>query len=189
MQHRIDGMPIKSPQKNKPHLSVIMSVNEDSSVETVVKALWPPHIEVPVGRKTIFHIPLDVIVDSSQLIRRTNDKNSQTNTNHLCLEKSKTAEWQANTRQPCHTYMNLFVPVTLEIPIDIGSFARNAESPMEKNFNMIRSQYASRSQSISMSSFDGSEKSFARLRDDYYRSQMARGDPIRSKRTKRAQQE
>lgn len=36
------------------------------------------------------------------------------------------------------------------------------------------------------SSFDGSESSYARLKDDaYYHSQVAVGDPIRSKRTKR----
>lgn len=33
--------------------------------------------------------------------------------------------------------------------------------------------------------FNGPEKSFSRLRNDYYHSQVAAGDPIRARRTKR----
>lgn len=73
--------------------------------------------------------------------------------------------------------MNLFIPVELEIMDNVESIVE--DSSIGETSNTITSKTVGQA-------FDGSERSFARLLNDYYLSQVAVGDPIRSKRTKRA---
>lgn len=76
-------------------------------------------------------------------------------------------------------YLNLFVPLQLEMPTTMKPIVPALQQPIEKATNMRSSEL------VGQALFDGPEKSFARSQIDYYHSQMAIGDPIRSKRTKR----
>lgn len=100
----------------------------------------------------------------------------------MCSKKSKFGEWQPNTQQspPCKITLNLFVPIDLEVPINVESIVEESGRHIERDIEILPYKYTERA-------FDGPEKMFARAQDDYYRTQMAVGDPIRSKRTKRAQ--
>lgn len=70
--------------------------------------------------------------------------------------------------------MNILVPIALEIPINVESIVEDVGRRSDIAEPIKRA-------------FDGPEKTFARLQDDYYGSQTAIGDPIRSRRTKRTQ--
>lgn len=174
-----------SSRQSVPQLSVKLSAKSNSALETIVTALRaPPHITVPAGEAKKFRIPLEITVDSQQIRRLDSAKTKY----RWCQKNRNSTEWQSSARQsrPCNIYVNLFLPIRLEMSIDIEPFEGNAENPVAQK--TLHSERNHLTQSISMQSFDGSEKSFARLRDEYYRSQMAYGDPIRSKRTKRRAQ-
>lgn len=182
IQCSTDGMPIKSfPPNDKRDLTFLKT---GSALETFVTVLRPkPHIKEFAVKTTKFHEPSDIIVNVHS-IDRANHNISQKNMKQLCLKKLTNVMWQINRRhsQPCLTYIDLFSSQTFKIQNDVESSQKNAGNSIT---NKLRGQRAP----ISIQSFDGSEKSFARSQNDYYRSQMAVGDPIRAKRKKRAIQE
>lgn len=156
-----------------------MSATDDSPYGTLEKPVRMPRIISTPGKTTKFRIPLEFTVNS-HLIRRINTQNPKY---RLCSRKSKVNEWQPNTNRlpPCVTIMNVFVPIQLMIPINVETIVENTEQHIVQDTDVDDNKYAKRV-------FDGSEKNFARTQDDYYRSQMAVGDPIRAKRTKRTTQ-
>lgn len=182
IQCSTDGMPIKSFSPNdKPDLTLLKT---GSALETFVTALrTKPLIKEFAVKTTKFHKPSDIIVNVHS-IDRVNHNITQKNMKELCLKKSTNVMWRINRRhaQPCLTYIDLFSSQTFEIPNDVESSQKNAE-------NSFTNKLRGKREPISIQSFDGSEKSFARSQNDYYRSQMAVGDPIRAKRKKRALQE
>lgn len=174
-------MPIQSFPPNDEHLTLLMT---GSALGTFITALRPkPHIKEFAVKTTKFYKPSDIVVKVHK-INRVNHNISQKTMKQLCLKKSTNLMWRINRRysQPCPTYIDLFSSQTFKIPNDVESSQMNAENSIT---NKLRGQRAP----ISIQSFDGSEKSFARSQNDYYRSQMAVGDPIRAKRKKRALQE
>lgn len=65
------------------------------------------------------------------------------------------------------------------MPTPMDPIVPALQEPIEKATNMSPSKI------VGQTLFDGPEKSFARSQIDYYHTQVAIGDPIRSKRTKR----
>lgn len=104
------------------------------------------------------------------LDRRTINDNSKY---HSYFEKRKFPEW---CQPPCSKRIHPFAAAELEVTNNVASIVD--ELPAEKPFDMMPSKNVGRA-------FDGSEKRFARSQNDYYLSQVAVGDPIRAKRTKR----
>lgn len=72
-------------------------------------------------------------------------------------------------------HVNSFVPIQNDISNNIERAIDESERPIEN----VASKYVNQV-------FDGPEKLLALLQNDYYRTQMAVGDPIRSKRIKRS---
>lgn len=168
-------MPIKVASQEVTRLTVVVSARDDIPVATLTKPARTPQIKSTPGKTTTFRVPLEITVNS-HLIHRINIQNSKY---RLCSKKTKIREWHKNpnTQQtpPCVTLLNLFVPIELEVPINVESIVE----PIEKDADVVVPyKYSERT-------FDGPEKIYARSQDDYYRSQMAVGDPIRAKRTKR----
>lgn len=167
----INSLPTKRPRLTK--LTIVVSANDDIPFGTLVKPLRLPHIKSTPGKTTKFRVPLEVTVNS-HLIRRLNTHDTKY---RLCSKKSKFSEWHPNSKHspPCTLITNILVPIALEIPINIESIVEDVGP---------RSDIT---ESIKVRTFDGPEKTFARLQDDYYSSQVAVGDPIRARRTKRTQ--
>lgn len=158
--------------------TVVVSANDNTAIASLVKPVRTPHIRSTPGIATKYHVPLEITVNS-HLIRRINTQNSKY---QLCSNKSILREWRPNSKQspPCVRYLKVFIPIELEVPINIESIVDEVERPIERDIDVEPYEYAKRT-------FDGSEKLFARSHDDYYHSQVATGDQIRSKRTKRTQ--
>lgn len=168
----INSLPAK-PSTTK--LTVVVSANDDNPYGTLVKPLRLPHIKSTPGKTTKFRVPLEVSVNS-HLIRRINTHSTKY---RLCSKKSKFHEWHPDSKRspPCTLIMNILVPIALEIPINVESIVEDVGPHNDINEPIKRAMVA----------FDGPEKTFARLQDDYYGSQVAVGDPIRARRTKRTQ--
>lgn len=171
-------MPIKVASQEVTRLTVVVAARDDIPTATLTKPTHTPQIKATPGKTTTFRIPLEITVNS-HLIHRINIQNSKY---RLCSKKTKIREWRnnPNTQQtpPCVTLLNLFVPIELEVPINVESIVEESGRTIEKEADLVPYKYSERT-------FDGPEKMFARTQDDYYRSQMAVGDPIRAKRTKR----
>lgn len=155
---------------------MVVAARDDIPTATLTKPTRTPQIKATPGKTTIFRLPLEITVNS-HLIHRINTQNSKY---RLCSKKTKVREWRNNPNAqqspPCVTLLNLFVPIELEVPINVESIVE--ESGRLNDGDIVPYKYAERT-------FDGPEKIFARTQDDYYRSQLAVGDPIRAKRTKR----
>ena len=154
-------MPVKLASHSPTRFTVIVSAEDDIPSAIVAKPVRIPRITATPGKSTKMSLPLEFTVNSN-LIRRINTQSSKY---RVCTKKSQMHEWRPNIQlsPPCVTYLNLLVPIELEIPINIESIA---EEP-------------------GVVPFDGPEKLFARTQNDYYRTQTAIGDPVRSKRMKR----
>lgn len=107
--------------------------------------------------------------------------NTNTNDSHskfrLCLKQLKLAKWRRrhsrNGIWRCRIKFSEFGPNEIVVPFEIKS--------MDNISNADRIQ-----KNDKQTTFDGSESSYAHLKnDDYYHSQVAVGDPIRAKRIKR----
>lgn len=143
-----------------------------------MKPVRNPYAKATAGRTKQFQMPLEITVNN-HLIRRINTNNSKY---RLCARKSKVNGWQPNTERspPCITILNVLVPIEVEVPINVESIVlEDAERQVEQDIDVEPLSKSAKQ------SYDGSEKSFARTQNNYYRSQLAIGDPIRSKRNKR----
>lgn len=172
MKKGINCLPIKSADLNWTKLTVVVSANDGIPFGTLVKPLRVPNIKSTPGKTTKFHVPLEITVNS-HLVRRIN---AHSNKYRLCSKKSKFTNWHPSSKlsPPCEIVMNILVPIALEIPINTESIVEDVGRHSDIVEPIKRT-------------FDGPEKSFARLQDDYYASQVAIGDPIRARRTKRTQ--
>lgn len=156
-----------------------MSANDNNApIASLVQPQRIPRIKAIAGKAKTYRIPLEITVNS-HLIRRITAINRKY---RLCSKKSNVRDWRKLKQSPpCITILNLSVPIELEVPINVESIVEEMAQPMERDIDDYE-PYKSAKQT-----FDGSEKVFARTQDDYYRSQMPIGDPIRSKRTKRTE--
>lgn len=177
LKQRINCKPVRSAVPDLTRLTVVVAARDDIPYATLAKPPRTPHIKSTPGKTTTFRLPLEITVNS-HLIRRINNHHSKY---RLCSKKSKVHEWRPNTQRapPCVMFLNLFVPIELEVPINVESIVEDGHA-IERDTDIVPYKYPDRA-------FDGSEKMFARAHDDYYRSQTAVGDPTRSKRTKRTQ--
>lgn len=170
----INSFPLGSEftSRDFSQFTVLVGASSVTPRASLVKPDYLPHIKANLGKTEEFHLPLDVDVNS-QLIREISTPNRKY---RLCSESAGFPEWRLNSgySSPCITSMNQFVPVEL----DVESIVGGSQRPIEETVDMKPSKYVGLT-------FDGSEESFARLQNDYYRSEVAVGDPIRSKRTKR----
>lgn len=101
-----------------------------------------------------------------------------------CLKQMKLAKWRHRQSHYgiwlCSIQFSEFGPIEFVIPIDIKSMD-NISNVYENDKQTNRIQKLDE-----QTTFDGSENSYARLQNNaYYHSQVAVGDPIRSKRMKR----
>lgn len=106
---------------------------------------------------------------------------THTNKYGYCIEQLKFAGLRLNSNHLwfCSLYIYQFVPLKPSLPMNtVETIVNGTDIQFEYSVNMMPSKYVERT-------FDGSEENFARLQNDYYHSQVAIGDPIRSKRTKR----
>ncbi|XP_055303737.1 uncharacterized protein LOC129569170 [Sitodiplosis mosellana] len=171
----INCVPVKTASPELTRLTVVVSAVDDIPSAVPAKPARIPHINATPGKTTKFSVPLEITVNS-HLIRRINTQNSKY---RVCSKKSKVHEWRPSTQRspPCITYLNLFVQIELEVPINVESIVE--EYGRSRDVDVVPYKYADQA-------FDGSEKVYASTLDDYYHAQTAVGDPIRSKRTKRA---
>lgn len=154
-------IPVNVASQPLTRFTVVVSAEDDIPSAIVAKPARIPRITATPGKSTKSSLHLEFTVNSN-LVRRINTQSSKY---RVCTKKSKMNEWRPNTDQspPCVTYLNLLVPIELEVPINIESIVEEPGAV----------------------SFDGPEKLFARTQNDYYHTQTAIGDPIRSKRKKR----
>lgn len=108
------------------------------------------------------------------------NKNNNENKFRLCLKQLKPAKLRQHFRYRiwlCTIQIAKFAaPIDIKSMDDIPNVHEN-----DKQTNKIE-------KADEQASFDGSENSYARLQNHaYYHSQVATGDPIRSKRIKRMQ--
>lgn len=157
--------------------SVIVTTATPTTMLTQLNCL--PHIKATPLKCPNSHQPIEFTANG-QLIRRISTSNGKY---RVCVlsEQTHFTEWWLDFERlsQCAMYLNLFVPLQLEMPTTMKPIVPALQQPIEKATNMRSSEL------VGQALFDGPEKSFARSQIDYYHSQMAIGDPIRSKRTKR----
>lgn len=117
-------------------------------------------------------------------LRQFKTENNSNNKFRLCSKQTKLAKWRRRHSRYgiwlCIVQFLAFGPMEFVIPIDVRAMDDTANvHGNDKQANKIQ-------KIDEQFTFDGPEKSYARLQNNaYYHSQVAVGDPIRSKRKKR----
>lgn len=160
-----------------PLTALVTFAEGETSVVSVLKPTHLSHFKV-IREMKKFHTPREATVNT-KLLRHIKANNKNNSRFRLCLKRVKFAKWR---RYFCYGFQLVkSEPTEFVIPIGIKS---TDDIP---NVNVNDGQVnAIEKVDDEQTSFDGSENSYARLQNEaYYHSQVAVGDPIRSKRIER----
>lgn len=177
-------MPIQreaTAQNILPVTALVTFVEDKTSVVLVLKPTHLSHFKVKRGIKR-FHISHEPTINT-KLLRQLKANNNNNNLFRLCLKRVKLAKRRRHfcyRFRICTIHIVKFEPIEFVISIGIKSMDDNsnvnANDKQANGIGKVDEQFP----------FDGSENSYERLQNEaYYHSQVAVGDPIRSKRIKR----
>lgn len=175
-------------QQDFPPLTTLVTFPEgDAYVVSILKPTHLSHFKVKRRKFKRFrttHEEAINAVSQHQFDANNNDTNNNQNKFRFCLKQLKLAKWRRRHARygiwRCRIKFSVFGPNEIVIPIEIKSMD-NISNEHAPNKRVDRIDKVNES-----ITFDGPESSYARSKNDaYYRSQVAVGDPVRSKRTKR----
>lgn len=187
-------MPIQGKsavQQNLPPLTTLVTFSEGKTyVVSILKPTHLSHFKVMRRKLKRFHTTHEATINAvSQPQFEANDNNDDDDTQNkfrLCLKQLRLAKWRRRHSRygiwRCRFKFSELNsgPIEIVIPIEIKSMDNISNVHAgDKRVDRIKKV-------DEQSAFDGSESSYARLKNDaYYHSQVAVGDPIRAKRIKR----
>lgn len=180
-------MPIQrksAEQQNSPPLTTLVTFSEGKTYAvSILKPTHLSHFKLMRSKLKRFHTTHESTINSvfQHPFEANNDSQNKF---QLCLKQLKLAEWRRRHSRygiwRCRIKSSEFGPNEIVIPIEI-KLMDNMSNVHAINERTDRIQKVGE-----QTAFDGSEHSYARLKNDaYYQSQVAVGDPIRAKRKKR----